>query len=205
MYITSPELLQRIDAIANAIQAKSHGAILYEEYIALPHCGQIILRFNLQSTDFTLQELDQYESLLHKTVGEDFLIDFMGTVYRALGVDYTHMDELFRHCGEVYADEPILPSNCAAALRDDARSLLSLCGLDPAQPVWEIQPEEELHLLLYGSKNAPLGQYSAGGLTIRVSTADSVACNGLTKAAFFAKRTGISLARALLQAQISMR
>ena len=53
----------------------------YEEYIALPYYGQIILRFMLHEDTVTLDDLDRYENLLNSIVGDEFLTDFMGTVY----------------------------------------------------------------------------------------------------------------------------
>ena len=45
--------------------------------------GNIILRFDLKKEKVTLDELDQYEALMYEIVKDDFLIDFMGDIYKS--------------------------------------------------------------------------------------------------------------------------
>lgn len=201
MYINSKCLLERIENIASDVLIRSNGKIVFEEYITLPFYGQIILRFALNDNTYNVDDLDHYEALLYECVNDEFLVDFMGEVYRNVGIDYREMDNLFSKCLSVYNDEITYKANYSNLIDSDAKYLLGLCGLDIDLPVWEIQLEEEVYLLLFGDRNEKMGTYSKDGLTINVFTANATACNGLTKAVFYSKRNDISLARALLQVQ----
>ena len=87
MYLTNEKLLKRIQDISNEAELASNHALSFEEYIALPFFGQIILRFTLNLDKYTLDDLDRYESLLNDIAGEEFMTDFMGVVYKKVGVE----------------------------------------------------------------------------------------------------------------------
>lgn len=201
MFINSEQLLKRIEILANDVLTRSNGKILFEEYITLPFYGQIILRFALNDNTYSVDDLDHYEALLYECVNDEFLVDFMGDVYRNVGIDYREMDSLFSKCSSFYNGEITHKSIHSKLIDNDAKYLLGLCGLDADLPVWEIQLEEEVYLLLFGGRNEKLGTYTKDGLTINVFSANASACDGLTKAVFYSKRNHVSLARALLQVQ----
>ncbi len=201
MFVNSEELKNKIQIVSNKIALRSNGKIVFEEYIALPFYGYIILRFNLNDKHYTAADLDRYEAMMYEYAKDDFLIDFMGEIYRNIGIDYQKMDKLFADCLDFYHDEPLYASAYANLLDRDARHLLKLCGLADDLPVWEIQIEEEIQLLILGNKSEPLGQFNKDGMTINVYVVASKACKGLTAAVFYAKRNNISLASALLRVQ----
>lgn len=201
MFIDSEQLKSRIQSISDEISIKSNGKITFEEYISLPYYGYIILRFNLNAEQYTIEDLDSYEAMMYDCVKDEFLIDFMGEVYRNIGIDYRKMDKLFADCFHFYEHEDLAKSSHAEEIKTDAEQLLELCGLSPNLPVWEIQVEDEIHLLLLGDSNESLGQYINEGTTINVYYAATKSCEGLIRAAFYAKRNNISLANALMQVQ----
>ena len=60
MYILSEKLQERIREISREAARQSGGAIDFEEYVAVPHYGQIVLRYMLNLESFTLEDLDRY-------------------------------------------------------------------------------------------------------------------------------------------------
>lgn len=197
MYLLSAPLLARINEIAQAVSARTCGAVRFEEYIASPCFGNIILRFGISSGPCDIGALDSCERLINGIVGDEFLVDFMGSDYRNAGVDFSGFDETLRRFAQRYADEPVPASRHAEGVAEDARFLLERAGLDTASEVWEIQPEEgSLLLLLMGEKSRPIKKLQ-GEFELTVLEADRLACTGLMKAAAYAKRTGVSIARLL--------
>ena len=142
MYITSEKLKSRIEEIAREVNERFDRHILLEEYIGLPYFGQVILRFMLEEEDYTLEDLDRYERDLYQIVGDEFLVDFMGSVYRKVGVDYSDLGKIFRAMEAEYRDEVVAPSIHSEGIRADAKKLLKAAGMDPEQKVWEIQLED---------------------------------------------------------------
>ena len=71
MYITGETVTRRIAEIAKEADARSGHAVSFEEYLAIPYVGQIILRFNLNREAFTLDDLDRYEQMLAEIAGDD--------------------------------------------------------------------------------------------------------------------------------------
>lgn len=201
MFVTSGSLKKRIHELSDKIFNASHGAVSFEEYIALPHYGRICLRFSLNLTDFSVDDLDHYEQMIHEIVKDEFIIDFMGDVYRQVNVDYERFDETLDRMALRYQDEIIQDRAYAENIREDAKYLLKLCGLDESLEVWEIQPEEEILLLILGSVPRTLGRYEADGMVIHVIETDKRLCEGLTKAVEYAKRHGVSLVRTMLENQ----
>ena len=82
MFIKSPELLERIQKVSDDINKRSGGLIVFEEYIAVPIFGFVTLRFELLSEEVTRAELDGYERLMQEAAGDEFQVDFMGSVYK---------------------------------------------------------------------------------------------------------------------------
>ena len=204
MFINSEQLKNKIQLVVDEISSKSNGKIIFEEYISLPYYGSIILRFNLDDSGYTAADLDRYEAMMYDCAKDEFLIDFMGEVYRNIGIDYHRMDRLFAGCLDCYGGEELQKSVYAAMIEDDAKELLKLCGLPVDLPVWEVQIEDEIQLLILGDKNESVGQFCKNGLTINVYRVESKPCEGLTAAVFYAKRNNISLASALLKVQESL-
>ena len=204
MFINSEELKSRIQIVVDEISLKSNGKIVFEEYISLPYYGCIILRFNLNDRNYTVADLDRYEAMMYDCAKDEFLIDFMGEVYRNIGIDYRMMDRIFTGCLDCYGGEELQKSAYAVMIEEDAKELLKLCGLSADLPVWEVQIEDEIQLLLLGDANEKVGQFCKDGLTINVYRVESKPCEGLTAAVFYAKRNNISLASTLLKVQEGM-
>ena len=198
MYLTDESLVSRIQEISRRTELMSDHALSFEEYIALPYFGQIILRFMLNLDEYTLNDLDRYERLLNDIAGEDFMTDFMGVVYKNVGVDFSTLDQRLTEMTSQFLDEEIHDSIHADGIREDAAALLKRAGLDTSIPVWEIQVEEdEYNLLLLGKENKPL-LTADGPMKLSVMEVDGERASSLIKAAFYCKKNGISLARALL-------
>lgn len=198
MYLESDQLLARIQEISKEAETKSNHTLSFEEYIALPYYGQIILRFMLHEDTVTLDDLDRYENLLNSIVGDEFLTDFMGTVYKKSGVDYSKMNQRMIEMAAQFQNEAVTDSIHAEGIRADAISLLKLVNLDINSPVWEIQVEDkEYALLLLGKEKKEILTINEP-VSLSVVEVDSRTCSGLIKAAFFCKRNHISLCRALL-------
>ena len=77
MYIDSIQLAIKIESIAKQADALSGHALAYEEMVALPYFGQIILRFTLNVDAYTPDVLDRYESMLYRIAGDEFMTDLM--------------------------------------------------------------------------------------------------------------------------------
>lgn len=198
MYLLEDQLKNRMQQIAAVAATQSWNAVRFEEYIALPCFGQIILRFTLDQIELSLSDLDHYETMLYEIVGNEFLIDFMGSVYQKVGVSYADLEDRLIKLSKQLADE-LLPSSIhGKGLKEDAAFLLQAAGLRPDERVWEIQPNDDaLVLLIMGKQNRKLKEVDAG-VKLYVGEVPEQACLGLMKAACYAKRTGVSLARILL-------
>lgn len=199
LYLENDSLLQRIYAIAEKVSVSSAGKIRYEEMIALPFFGQIILRFDYLGPTISISQLDRDESWLREVAGEDFLVDFMGSVYSAAGADLSGIDKKLpvlaeRYAGEKWPDPPHAPF-----LREDGRTLLQEAGLDPSLPVWEIQTDgNEILLLSIGQETRPAIEVP-GVPGLSVGIVSGAACTGLYRAALFAHKNHISLVRTLIE------
>ena len=199
MFLTGDWLQDRLIALDEQVQEATQGAVRREEHIALPDFGQIIVRFQTNEAA-ALEEVDAWERKLQRFVGDDFLVDFMGSVYRRLGMDYRRLDEIVERLGQRFKDEPMCEGPFAEQIEADAQALLLLCGMPETAPVWEIQWEEgEYALLLLGQENRPLRTVE-GEPPIHVMEVNGVLCEGLMRAAFAAKRMGVSLGRLMLEA-----
>ena len=199
MYITSEKLKSRIEEIAREVNERFDRHIQLEEYIGLPYFGQIILRFMLEEEDYTLEDLDRYERGLYQIVGDEFLVDFMGSVYRKVGVDYSDLGKIFRAMEAEYRDEVVAPSIHSEEIREDARELLKAAGMDPDQKVWEIQLEDGCYaLLLLGKENREILEMQEP-VRLIVQEAGETECTGVMKAAMRCKRLGVSLGRLMME------
>ena len=156
------------------------------------------------STEDRARELVQQfldSSYTSRELGDEFLIDFMGDVYRGIGIDYGKIEKLFADCLDFCKDEKLFKSSYAEMIENDAKHLLALCNLPTNLPVWEIQIEEEILLLLLGDSNKPLGRYEKDGTFVNVYQVAEKPCKGLVSAAFYAKRSRVSLANVLIKVQ----
>lgn len=193
-----------VKAAAERVREATGGKARYEEHILLPHFGgQIMVRFELVGETASPEELDELEKRFSALMPEGLLADFMGGVYRRAGYSFDALDARLRKCAAGYAGEEIPVSPFSDEVREEARALLSACGLDEDLPVWEIQPGEETELILLGGGSGDIASAASEGRRIHVSSAEKTACEGLMKAALHAKRNGISLMRAVEKAQIA--
>ena len=199
MYITSEKLKKRIEEITREANERIDCPIHLEEYIAIPCFGQIILRFMLEGEDYTLEDLDRYERELYQIAGNEFLVDFMGSVYRKAGVDYADLDRKMLLMEQEYRDEPLLSSVHSEGIQADARELLRAAGMDPERKVWEIQLEDgAFTLLLMGTENRTIREMEEP-VRLAVMETKEAACTGLMKAAMRSKRLGVSLGRLMME------
>ena len=199
MYITNEKLLEKIAGIAKEADRRSGHSIAFEEYIAIPVAGNIILRFMLNGEDYTLDDLDRYERMLAEIAGDEFLVDFMGSVYRKVGVDYSGLWDRLVRMNTLYADETLSPSVHSQGIREDGAELLKTAGLDPDRDVWEIQVEDgAFTLMLFGETNRTVAEITEP-VKMTVMETDRAASEGLLRATAYCRRNGISLARLLLE------
>ncbi|MCR4622625.1 MAG: hypothetical protein K5663_11150 [Clostridiales bacterium] len=197
MYIDSKQLTQSIETVAKKANIMSDHVLVYEEMVAIPCFGQIILRFSLNMETCTPDDLDRYESLLYGIAGDEFMTDLMGSVYRKAGADYAALDRRLLELNDRFESETLIPSAHADGIKADASALLSAAGLDTALPVWEIQADRgEYTLLLLGNESRKLATLETP-VKLTVAEADGRMCTGLFKAAVYCKRHGISLIRVL--------
>jgi len=199
MFLTGDWLQDRLIALDEQVQEATQGAVRREEYIALPYFGQIMVRFQTDEA-VSLDEVDALERKLQYLAGDDFLVDFMGSVYRQLGVEYSRLDEINERLGQRFKEEPIQQGSYAEQIEKDAQTLLLQCGFSDTVPVWEIQWEnDEYYLLLLGEKSRAIRSIACQP-PIHVSEVNKARCDGLMRAAFAAKRMGVSLGRLMLEA-----
>lgn len=199
MYIDSDQLFDEIMDITNEIYKKTNGVVIFEEYISLPFYGNIILRFNLNKDEYTLNELDKYERIMNAIVQDQFLVDFMGSVYKKVGLNIQTLNQILPKCYEKYRTEEILKSYHQKKLIEDAQYLLELCGLSKDLDVWEIQNEDEIQLFILSDTYKTLGSFDKGDKIINVYEINKMNCEGLMKALVYSKNNNISLVRALLE------
>ncbi|MBO4367416.1 MAG: hypothetical protein IKS52_11120 [Clostridia bacterium] len=198
MYILSEKLTDSITAISREAAIRSNNALAFEEFVAVPCFGQIVLRYALNRDYYTLDDLDQYESLLNRVAGEDFLCDFMGSVYRKAGVDYSGISQRLIGMNDRFINETIIPSSHSSGIKSDASYLLRIAGLDTSIPVWEIQAEaDEYTLLLMGKENKSIMKIT-NPMRLSVGEVDERSCTGLLKGTIYCRRNHISLARILI-------
>ena len=96
---------EKIKEISLNVYKATDGLVEYEEFIAIPYFELIVLRFNLNKNTTTLEELDKYESIIYEIVGDEFLVDFMGSVYRRAGVNYSNFENKFKELNKQYQNE----------------------------------------------------------------------------------------------------
>ena len=195
MFIESDELISKIKAVSDKIFEQTNKNVVFEEFIAIPFFGgNIILRFTLNSNDYTLDDLDYYETIMNCIVGNEFLVDFMGSVYRNAGVDYSDLEAKLNSFSDKYKDINVPESIFANEVQKDAKYMLGKCRLPDNTPVWEIQVEHPMSLLILGESNRLLKKLD----DIDVIETKSKPCEGLIKATIYAKEHGISLGRMIM-------
>lgn len=197
LYLQSEELQRQIREISAAAEIQYGGKVRFEEMIALPFFGQIILRFDFVGAVEGLEELDRLENELRDLAGPDFLVDFMGSVYAAAGTDLSGLEERLPALSARYEKEKRPDSVHAHLLLKDASVLLREAGMDPGIPVWEIQIEQgRITLLTMGEIAKPASRVRAHG-DLFIGSVSQRACTGLFRAALYAERSRLSLARVL--------
>lgn len=198
MTMHEPAYKKLIDDAARLVSERTGGRITFEEDILLPYFGgNIILRFALADGTVTKDELDALERLLYDTVPAGFLCDFMGSVYFRAGFRIPDFDDKLRRCLEVYRAEEITVSPFGGEVREECRDWLRGCLLPEDLEVWEIQEGDEPMILLLGDRNELLDEVEYIAMPVGFGVAERTACEGLMRAAMFAKRNGISLMRAI--------
>jgi len=199
MYIYSEGLKKRMQEIAVQVKERTKGIVSYEEFIAIPYFGNIIFRFTLETEQYDIDDLDHYEELIYDIVGDEFLVDFMGSVYRKVGVDFSNQEAQYAKMAEKYENERVISSIHAAGICEDAKTLLEKAGIDSSKDVWEIQVDDnELALMILGEKAKKIKEIS-DPINLYVGEVNQTSCTGLIKATFYAKRNHISVARILLE------
>lgn len=202
MFIKSQALMERIKEVSDTVYEKSGGLIVFEEYIAVPLFGFFTLRFDLLSEEVTLAELDGYERLIQEAAGDEFQVDFMGSVYKRAGVSLQAMQASFARCRDAYESESIASSVYAERIKADAAALLKLFSMPEDTPVWEVQVDDEFDVLVFGDERKEPRRYESNGLAVNLFTlspTDRIECEGLVRALSYAKRNGISLASAVMR------
>ena len=189
---------EKIKEISLNVYKSTDGLVEYEEFIAVPYFELIVMRFNLNKNTTTLEELDKYESIIYEIVGDEFLIDFMGSVYQRAGVNYSNIENKFKELNKQYQNEKSdIVCPFIKQINEDKEALLKLADLPLDIPVWEIQyDEDEIDLLLLGKESKTIKELT-GENKIFIREVPMEACVGLLKACFYAKRKKISLARLL--------
>ena len=169
-----------------------------EMYVDLMNHGikesVILSTCNRSEIYFLYEEDSQIEIVKNR-----FLIDFMGSVYKKVGLQPQELQRILPLCYEKYKDELITKSRYTNKMQEDVNALLEICGLPFDKKVWEIQLEEEINLLLLEDAFKDFGEYSKDDVVIHVYEVCQLECEGLIKATMYAKRNHISLVRALLE------
>ena len=120
------------------------------------------------------------------------VLQFAGTAFKK--------EKLIR-CADVFREEKIPVSPFSEEVNAEAKRLLALVGLPAQTPVWEIQPDEdETALLILGDENAKIKEVQADGMKYEVISVREAPCEGLMRAAVYARERGVSLMRAVCNA-----
>lgn len=199
MFVNDKCFISYLKNINEEIDRVFNHQIAFEEYVIVPYYGFIILRFNLKNNNVSLDDLDKYETKLYEIVGNDYLVDFMGSVYHGAGVDFTKLPTKLKQLNETLREEVIeFNPPYKKAILKDAEELLKRVGLELNLKVWEIQIENnEINLLLLGKENRLIKSIK-NATTINVYETSEEECLGLIRAVFNAKRNKYSLVRLLL-------
>ena len=196
MICDNKDFLRTLKEIKNRVSNETNGLIEYKEFIAIPHFGFIILRFILNKETVTLDELDEYEHYLYKIVGNDFLVDFMGAVYKKAGVDFSSLGAKLKELNKrLTKEQSNIVCPFAKEINNDKNELLSVGGFPLDSDVWEIQYDEDgIALIILGNQNRVIKEID-NNPPIVVREVSREECFGLIKAALYAKRNKTSLAR----------
>ena len=196
MINNNKQFLKRLEEIKCRISNDTNGLIEYEEFIVIPHFEFIILRFILNKETITIDELDKYETYLYQIVGDDFLVDFMGSVYKKAGVDFSSLEAKLRELNKrLNKEQTNIVCPFAKEISNDKNELLSVGGFPLDSDVWEIQYDEDgIALIILGNQNRVIKEID-NNPPIVVREVSREECFGLIKAALYAKRNKTSLAR----------
>ena len=200
MYIESEALLRKIALIAASVARSTDNKVTFCEYIALPHYGgNIMLRFNLTAETCTADDLHRLETLIYQAAGDEFLIDFMGDVYQKIGVNPMALGSKLHKLFVRFKDEPIIDSVHREQVLNDALSLQKIAGVSKFARVWEIQPGNPTLMLILGRQNGLFKKTALpDGRQLIVLEVTEEECEGLMRAAFYARRNHVSLGSLLL-------
>ena len=198
MFTEGKMFCKQLNQIKDKVAILTDCKVTFEEYVVVPYFGFIILRFNLKDDFASLDDLDKYETKLCEIVGNDYLVDFMGSVYRSAGVNFETLPNKLKRLLNEYINENIeFDPPYKQNIQKDAESLLVKVWLTLDHKVWEIQIEEdEINLLILGKDNR-LIKTVQDKTKINVIETNEEECTGLVKAIFYARRNKISLARLL--------
>ena len=198
MFTEGKMFCKQLNQIKDKVAILTDCKVTFEEYVVVPYFGFIILRFNLKDDFTSLDDLDKYETKLCEIVGNDYLVDFIGSIYRSAGVNFETLPNELKRLSNEYINENIeFDPPYKQNIQKDAESLLVKVGLTLDYKVWEIQIEEdEINLLILGKDNR-LIKTVQDKTKINVIETNEEECTGLVKAIFYARRNKISLARLL--------
>ena len=198
MFAEGKPFTDYLEQIKEKVDELTNHKINFEEYVVVPYFGFIILRFNINDNMVSIDELDKYETQLYEIVGNNYLVDFMGSVYHKVGVDFVKLPDKLKQLYETLKKENIdFNPPYKSRIQVDAEKLLKKTGLNTNQKVWEIQIEDdEINLLILGNENR-LIKTIEDKTKINVIETKEEECIGLVRAIFYAKRNKISLARLL--------
>ncbi len=196
LFLRSAKLKEKIKRISNRIERETFGLVSFEEYIGLPYYGQIILRFDIKKEMLTLTELDCLEKVM-RSCADDFLVDFMGDVYKKVGFNTDELPALLDKCQRLYPDLD-LKKPYRDVLAKDADILFEICGIDK-RDVWEIQIDgNDIAMILLDNGDRRYKSFEAQGVKIDIFLTKRSRCQGLMRAMAYAIKNDISLIRALL-------
>ena len=143
IYSLSNEIKEIVDKKVKLVLNEYSDLLEYEEFIAMPDYGEIIIiRFKLKEVNsLSLDDLDKLETQLRKLVGNEFWVNLMGNTYQKYsnGVSFSEafiyanqcMESLDFKNHEVYYRDN---------LKKDKEFIKKSLGLDGEQTIWEIQP-----------------------------------------------------------------
>lgn len=207
MYITSQELINDIKSTAERIELAFGGLLKFNEYIAIPCYGtNIILRFSYIGNDnINLQELDELEESLRKTVGERYFANLMGTVYQKQGLNYDNLKPTTQKIDSLVDMEITTNYFHKTGLNNDCVQIKTLFNLIETPNIWEIQVNtDEILILALCSGEKPLQDNELKGIDGEsrkiklVFVEDDNSYRGLMKTVMLAISQKVSMCHVLL-------
>ena len=202
MYVISNEVRNEIAGIVLEAEAELKNQVKFDEYIAVPYYGSnIILRFNYTGSEaLTIEKLNALENNLRKIAGPKYMANFMGNIYRELGLDMTRLPEILEKIDKSF-DAPIEQNKYhERGLSGDVDFLKEILNLPVPPIVWEIQVNKnDLVFILLGEaeKETVSMEYNGNRLIVSFIPFHN-SYRGLMKAAWLAQRDEKSICQVLL-------